>query len=289
MKAVKSSVKDLIKSKFFIILAAVAVFLTVVPSILALMGRQDLLRSAANLIATPFKAAAKWCGDGVNGFVEYFTEFDRLKEENQLLKELLEEEKEKNQSANVAMEENEWLRAFLLYAGDEQKPTLIDVMANGRDAGDGITSYTLNKGSLSGVSAGMAVISDKGLIGYISEVGLSYSKVTTILSEGAAVGAICPRSGSFGTLESSYSFSADGLCRMICPDPEADIKEGDLIVTSGAGSVYPFGIAIGHVISTGKDAYSRKTLAVIEPLADLDSVNRVMIISVPDEEVAANE
>ena len=64
MRAVGNQLKELFRSKFFIILISIAVFLTVVPSTLALMGRQDLLRAAANFLATPFKAVAKWCGDG---------------------------------------------------------------------------------------------------------------------------------------------------------------------------------------------------------------------------------
>ena len=114
MRAIKEQIKELAKSKFFVILAAVAVFLTVVPSALSIMGRQDLLRSAVNLLATPFQSAAKWCGDGVDGFVKYFTEYDRLKAENEELRQLLEEERQKNDSANVALEENEWMKSFLL-------------------------------------------------------------------------------------------------------------------------------------------------------------------------------
>ena len=211
MRAVGNQLKELFRSKFFIILISIAVFLTVVPSTLALMGRQDLLRAAANLIATPFKAAVKWCGDGISGFAEYFTEYDRLKAENEELRQLLEEERQKNDAADVAIEENQWMRDFLLYAGGEPQLSLIDAMAVGREAGDHITSFTLNKGSLSGVVVGMAVIDEGGLLGYISEVGLTYSKVTTIINDGVSVGVICPTSGIFGALEGSYSYVSDEL------------------------------------------------------------------------------
>ena len=279
MRPMRGQIKDLARSRFFIILASVAVFLTVVPSVLAIMGRQDLLRSAANIIATPFKAAAKWCGDGLNGFVEYFTDYDRLKAENEELRRLLEAEREKNDKSQIAIEENEWMRSFLLYAGGEPKLSLIDAMAVSRESGDLITSFTLNKGSLSGIEAGMAVICDKGLIGYVSEVGLSYAKITTLITDGSSVGVICPRSGTYGTLEGSYSYVSAELCKMICPDPNADVKEGDLICTSGAGSVYPFGITVGRVISVEKDPYSRSTVAYVAPSAELESVGRVMVVA----------
>lgn len=289
MRSVKSQIKELAKSKFFIILISIAVFLTVVPSTLALMGRQDLLKSAVNLIAAPFKAAAKWCGDGVAGFFEYFTEFDRLKAENEELRDLLEEERAKNDAANVAIEENQWMRAFLMYAGGEPRLSFIDALAVGREAGDFMTSFTLNKGSLSGISVGMAVIDEGGLLGYISEVGLTYSKVTTIINDGVSVGVISPASGDYGVLSGSYSYISDEICKMVCPDPSAELKEGDLICTSGAGSIYPFGISVGRVTRVEKDPYSRNTIAYIEPSSDLVSADRVMIVSEIYSEGAENE
>ena len=289
MRAVGNQLKELFRSKFFIILISIAVFLTVVPSTLALMGRQDLLRAAANFLATPFKAVAKWCGDGISGFAEYFTEYDRLKAENEELRKLLEEERQKTDAADVAIEENQWMRDFLLYAGGEPQLSLIDALAVGREAGDHITSFTLNKGSLSGVAVGMAVIDEGGLVGYISEVGLTYSKVTTIINDGVSVGVICPTNGVYGALAGSYSYVSDELCKMVCPDPEADLHEGDLICTSGAGSIYPYGITVGRITRIERDPYSRNTIAYIEPSADLVSPDRVMIVSEVTSEVAGNE
>lgn len=278
MRAFRTQLKSFVKSKFFIIIAAVAVFLTVVPSVLAVMGRQDLLRGAVNLIATPFKAAAKWCGDSLNGFTEYFTEFDRLKEENEKLREELEEERKKNDGIDIALEENEWLRDFLLFANKNPQLSFVDATAVGRDSGDLITSFTLNKGTLNGISTGMAVMGREGLIGYVSEVGLSYAKVTTIVSGNASVGAVCPRSGAYGTIEGGYGFLSDGLIKMVCPDENADISEGDVIYTSGAGSVYPYGISVGRVVSAEKDPYSRSTVAYVEPGIDFSAIGKVMVV-----------
>ena len=171
------------------------------------------------------------------------------------------------------------MRAFLMYAGGEPELSLIDAMAVGRESGDFITSFTLNKGSLSGIDTGMAVIDENGLVGYVSEVGLTYSKVTTIINDGVSVGVICPESAVYGALSGSYSYISEELCRLVCPDSTADLKEGDLIVTSGAGSIYPFGIAVGRVTRVEKDPYSRNTVAYIEPSADLISASRVMVVA----------
>ena len=179
----------------------------------------------------------------------------------------------------IATEENAWLRDFLMYSNREPKLSFIDATAVGRESGDGVGSFTLNKGSFHGVSTGMSVIDKNGLLGYISEVGVSYSKVTTIVQNGAVVGVICPRSGASGMLEGNYSYASSGLAEITFEATDADVALGDIIYTSGVGSVYPYGISVGRVVSVEKDPYTRKTVAKIELSASLSSVDRVMIIA----------
>ena len=76
---------------------------------------------------------------------------------------------------------------------------------------------------------------------------------------------------------------------MICADPNADLTVGDVICTSGVGSVYPFGISVGHVTSIEKDPYSKNTVAYIEPAVDFSSVGRVMVVAEQITEGTENE
>ena len=270
--------KKFARTKFFIIAASVAVFLTVVPVVLASMGRANILRSAANLVATPFKSAAAFCGNAVDGFFDYFTEFDRLKEENEKLREELEKAQSKNDAADVALAENEWLKKFLLFSKDHPEYTLIEAKAVGRESGDFVTAFTLNKGSAAGITKGQCVITPEGLVGYVCEVGLNYAKVKTVISDGAAVGAICERSGAYGTLEGNYVYSDKGLCKMICAGSDADIKAGDTLVTSGVGSVYPYGLTLGKVSAIEVDEYSRELIVYVETAVDFSNVSSVIVI-----------
>ena len=105
-KRTVARIKELIRSRFFVILIAVAVFLTVLPTALAMMGRADIVRSGANAIAYPFRELARVTGDAFKGFSAYFTEFDRLKEENERLKEELEAANGRLDSAEIAIAEN---------------------------------------------------------------------------------------------------------------------------------------------------------------------------------------
>lgn len=278
MRSFGEKFKKFARTRFFIIAASVAVFLTVLPTTLALMGRGDIVRSGLNLIATPFKRAAVFCGEAVDGFFDYFTEFERLKAENAQLREELSEAQSKNDAADAALAENEWLRQFVLFSQQHPEYKLIDARTVGRDSGDFVTSFTLNKGSSSGIEVGQSVITPEGLVGYVTEVGTNYAKVKTVISAGTSVGAMCERSGAYGTLEGAYGREDGGLCRMTFASKDADVAVGDLVVTSGVGSIYPYGLSLGRVKSVEIDQYSRELIAYVEPLVDFSDMSRVMVI-----------
>lgn len=274
-------IKGLFKSKFFIIAAAVAVFLTVLPAAFGLMGRGDIVRSGANLVAYPFKELARLTGSAVGGFSEYFTEFNRLKAENEELRKELDEAKAKLDSAAAAEAENEWLRNFILFSKENPEYRLVDAVVVSRDSGELITYFTINKGSADQVDVGMPVISSElGLVGYVCEVGVNYAKVRSIICDDTSAGAVCSRSAEYGVIEGNYSFLSDGLVKFVCPNGSADVKEGDMIVTSGTGSVYPYGLRIGRVIRVEVNEYTRQLIAYIEPYYDFRESDRVMVIDV---------
>ena len=60
---------------------------------------------------------------------------------------------------------------------------------------------------------------------------------------------------------------------------EADVQVDDVVVTSGRGSVYPYGIPIGRITAVSSNAYSRTTEAVVEPFTDFTDLTRVMVIT----------
>lgn len=275
--------RELFRSRFFIILIAVAVFLTVLPVTLTAMGRTDLVRSGANLIAYPFRELARLTGNAVKGFSDYFTELDRLRNENEQLKDALAEANGKLDSAAIAEAENLWLREFIVFTVENPDYKLIDAITVSRDSGEPVTSFTLNKGSADGIAIGMPVMSERGLVGYVCQVGLNYARVRSIINDDTSAGAICPRSSAYGVLEGNYSFLSDGLCRLICPDGNADLQVGDVIVTSGTGSVYPYGLPIGRVSRVELNEYTRELIAYVEPYHSFESSGRVMVISVGGE------
>ena len=267
------------KSKPFIIMLTVAIVLVTVPAVLSLMGITAPLRNAAATVAAPFQ----WCADKISGaargFVAYFTEFDDLQRENEQLRAELGELRDQIHRAEMAEEENAFLRQYLDLPGTESNLSLLDAQIIARASGNATRVYTLNRGSLHGVETGMPVITADGVVGSVSEVGINWCRVTSILEINASAGAYDERSGAVGLSEGTYELREEGLCRLAYLAEGADVAIGDRILTSGFGSVYPQGLVIGTVCEIRSDDYTRQQIAILTPAVDFDRLSRVMIVT----------
>jgi rod shape-determining protein MreC len=269
----------LFKNRFFIAALSAALIIATCATVLSIMGIESPLRSIFGTIAVPFR----WCGakiaDGIAGFSEYFAGFRRLAEENQALKKENAELREQLAAAQADAAENESLREYLGLESLSPEWSLVDALVIGRESGSYMTVYTLNRGTLHGVGPGMAVITAEGVVGYVKEAGLSWCKVVPITETTAAVGAYIERTGASGLVTGDYSLRAEGLCRMSYVENGGEIAEGDLVITSGKGNIYPPGITVGTVEKVVPDPYSRTFEVTVRPSADLKNISRVMIIT----------
>ena len=257
----------------------VAIALVTIPAVLGIMGITAPLKNAAATVATPFQWCAEKISGAARGFVAYFTEFDDLQRENEELRAELAEIKDQIHRAELAEEENAFLRDYLNLPHTESILSLLDAQIIGHGSGNATHIYTLNRGSVHGVALNMPVITADGLVGSVSEVGVNWCRVTSLLEINASAGAVDERSGAVGLCEGTYELRESGLCRLAYLDEGADVAIGDRIVTSGYGSVYPQGLSIGTVTEIRSDDYTRQKIALIAPTVDFSRLTRVMIVT----------
>lgn len=267
------------KTRFFIILLCIAIVLTLVPIVWTAMGRTDLVRGAVGIAATPFKWCFNACANAIKGFGAYFTEFDRLKAENEYLKDRLEDYEEQKNISRVLDEENRWLRKYLGLKDENEHFELADATIVSKESSSSSQIFTLNRGSSDGIKVGMPVITESGVFGFVKEVSIFSCKVVGMLDASASAGAIIERSGAIGVAGGAFELRSDGLCEMSYIEAGSDVKVGDIVVTSGVGGVYPPGIKLGRVVEISTDALSRNMVATIQPYVDFENASRVMIIT----------
>ena len=122
----------LFKNKFFVIALAIALVLTTCTTVLSVMGVASPLRSVLGAVALPFRWCAAKVAQGLAGFSAYFTEFDRLREENSELSREVAELRQRLADAERMAEENAALRELFGLESLEVEWELVDAVVIGR-------------------------------------------------------------------------------------------------------------------------------------------------------------
>jgi rod shape-determining protein MreC len=272
----------LFKSKAFIICLVCAIVLTLIPTMLAAFGGTDLLRSFAGTLAKPFTFIGSTVAEAFNGFVDVFADYDKLKDENESLKEELEAYKKKEYDEQLLREQNDWLKDYINFRASNPEFKITDAKIVSREAGNYGTVITLNKGTAHSIKRNMPVITADGLLGYVSEVALDWCKVTTVIEAKNSIGVYSERQGTQGILSGSIELREEGLCKMTFIDGADGVQIGDKIYTSGGSkSIYPADLYIGSVSEVKIDEITGEAVATVAPEIDftkLSDISDVMII-----------
>ena len=268
-----------LKNKFFIIILSIAVFSVILTATLGAMGVSDPLKNAVNAFSSPFRMIGMKIGEAFEGYKSYFSSVERLKSENTVLLDKIDELEDNLSDANALRDENERLREYLEIKKSYPQLKMVDALIIGKEGENHTTFFTLNRGSIDGVTVGMSVIIKDRPIGAVCEVGDVWCRVRLLSEASSSVGAYVPRSGEIGLIEGDISLKGSGKCFMNYLDADADVKVGDDVLTSGLGSVYPRDLMIGKIVEIKIDSYQRTKIAVIEWSVDVNSLKYVMIVT----------
>ncbi len=273
------------RNKFFRVCVCIALCLFLFTGVFAVMGWGSLLRQVGGAVMYPFSWLAGKAADAAAGFAGYFRDIDALQAENDSLRAENQSLRAELLDAEILENENSWLYRYLSMKQEREDWSLVScaVTATEWSGGSGGQSYavllTLNRGSSSGIAVGMPVVCEAGLVGIVTEVGAGFCRVRTVLNTDFAAGALDARSGETGLWEGKFSVLPSGSAAVTALPAEADAAVGDIILTSGKGSVYPYGIPIGRVTAVSANAYSRTTEATVTPFADLTDLRLVAVLT----------
>ena len=274
-----NTLKKIFCNKFFLFVLCAAVLVSIIPTVLTAMGQGTYVKSALQTAATPFQWCFSKIGEGIGGFPLYFRTLSSLRKENEELKQRIADMEDAVYDARLLKDENDFLRSYLATRTEHIDFDLTDATVVGYSSTNYETVCTLSKGSLAGIEKNMPVITEEGLLGYICEVGATWSRVRILTETNAAVGVYIARTGVTGIVEGELSLRLEGLCRMVYIDGDADIQIDDLVETSGTGTTYPRGLKVGRVTEITEDSASRTLIATIEPVAQLTAIRKVMIVT----------
>lgn len=264
--------------KFKIILAVVAMLIAVSVVFAAIGGKMSPQADIAGTISAPFRALATRISDGISNFVGTYTEGERLSLENAELESEIAELREKLADYEKISSENKFYKDYLEIKDKNPSFKFEAATLISRDKEDPYKGFVINKGTVNGISANDPVITEAGLIGFVSQAGLTTSKVVTLLSPELSAGALDNRTNDSGVLSGSVELASKGKTRFYNLSRSCNIAVGDYVVTSGEG-IFPSGLLIGTIQTIGSDKYNTSIYAEIRPFVDFESIKGVMVIT----------
>lgn len=153
------------------------------------------------------------------------------------------------------------------------RSTAARIIASSTDAGS--ATVTIDKGTSSGIAIGMPVTDSYGIVGQVSEVSPVSATVRLITDERSGVSAMVQSSRAQGQLVGQ----GDGTMRLTLVRTDQSVKEGDLVVTSGLGGVYPKGLPLGTVTSVDRASGALYYTIQVRPLAQVQALEEVLVIT----------
>ncbi len=272
--------KNFLKSPGFKILVVVAAFLMGVFIYSAAVGGVATLpEQLFGAILAPIQSVTSGITDGVGGFFAGFANGDSLRAENEALKEELNTLRDQLVEYDEMKRRYDQLLAFMELKEENPDYQFADGSVIARDPEDKYGNFTINVGSLSDVKIGDPVIAAEGLVGVVSDVGLNWAKVSTILDVETHVSAYISRSGDAGITGGTLELARSGQRRLNNLDRDAGVLTGDIVVTYGGSSQYPAKLKIGTVKEVAADSDGLSMYAVIEPFVSVDTVTDVLVIT----------
>jgi rod shape-determining protein MreC len=141
---------------------------------------------------------------------------------------------------------------------------------------------TIDKGGVDGVDRDMAVISPAGVVGRVTLTSPRAARVQMLIDRNAAAGAMIERTRAQGLVVGQGT-----ALRMDYVPGTADVKLGDLVVTSGIDKIYPKGFVIGTVESLERAGTFHDI--VVHPSVDFSRLEEVLVVTTPPPAITAEQ
>ena len=233
----------------------------------------ELVRQGVSVFTQPLQQLAHAPINLLENTGAYFSSTTRLQDENTRLKRAQLESAEALLRQQQLEAENERLRRLLEVKGRQKtEGRVAQILYAARDP------YTrrivVDKGQQDKVAPGQPVVDDAGLVGQVTRVFPFVSEVTLITDKDQAVPVQIVRNG----LRSVVFGLGHGQLELRFMPANADVQNGDLLVTSGLDGVFLPGLPVARVVHIERDTSYSFARIYCEPLAGVENYNEVMIL-----------
>ncbi len=195
------------------------------------------------------------------------------RKENAALKRELNALKMENNRYREQLFTHERLKALLQFKQSVNIPA-VAAQVIGLDPTGWFKSVIIDKGTAAGITVDMPVVNASGVVGRVVSVSPHYAKLLLLVDQNSAVDSLIQRSRDRGMVRGLNTET----CTLDYMVKTSDVQEGDEVVTSGLGGVYPKGIPIGRVVHVEDDSGDLFKHITVKPAVDFSRLEEVLVV-----------
>jgi rod shape-determining protein MreC len=225
-------------------------------------------------IVTPFQSFTEFVSASGGSLWERYVYLIGVAQDNDDLRSRVQKVEGELAQLSEFRTENERLRSLLNFVSEtELQGTVARVV--GSDPSGWVKGVTIDKGSSSGVTVGMAAVVARGVVGQVVAASLNSARILLIADHASGVDAIVQGSRVRGVVEGSGS----QVCELRYVTRDYQVKPGEMVLTSGMDGVYPKGLLIGTVAAVETGGATLFQTVEVKPAVDFSRLEEVLIVT----------
>ena len=237
------------------------------------------LNTISGYVVVPFQKGLTNVGSYILNRTENFKNLQNVLEENESLKQQVEQLTKEN--IELAQDKYELTKLRELYELDDEYDEFTKTGARivARDTGNWYSNFVIDKGSNDGIQVNCNVVAGNGLIGRVVSVGPNFSKVTSIISDNVNTSAMILATGDNLIVTGDLELMNKNLITFgQLYDDDEKVTIGDKIVTSNISDKYMPGLLIGYVSNISLDSNNLTKSGTLVPAVDFRHLEEVLVI-----------
>ncbi len=241
-------------------------------------GIVDPIRNTIGSVLVPFQTGVNSVGFGIYENLKEHRTLQEVEEENKKLSEKIDLLTEQNN--RLTLDSGELSRLRELYELDQEYMQYEKVAARviAKDSENWFQVFRIDKGSQDGIRVDQNVMANGGLIGIVTDVGLNYATVRSIIDDESRVSAMGLQSSDTCIVAGDLTLYEQGRLRITDIKKDTSIQEGDRIVTSNISAKFLPGILIGYAVDVKEDDKRLMKDGYLIPAADFNDLTEVLVL-----------
>ncbi len=257
----------------------IAIIVLIVAFLVSQTGLLRPVRDLATTLLAPVQDQFTRLSRTISDWVQGGRDLVALREENRDLRAQVDRLSVELLHLEEANKEIENLRALLdftqAYPAYRFKGAEVVGLAVAGGASNLFPDLVLDVGAGDGIRRNMPVVTERGLVGRVLEVYPHACRVLLIVDARSSVNAMIQRNRVTGLVEGRPG----GKLVMTRIPHDASVAEGDVVITSGLGGMFPKALIIGQVVKVTRDEVGLYQEAEVRPTVDFSGLERALVIT----------